>query len=85
MKVPIVSLALARCPLPPPRELSPDLAAARGAAAKGGAAVKCVVVVAADSSVGVLDAATGFPLSRRVFRVYITNFAQNTIPVPLFS
>lgn len=62
MKAPIVSLALARCPLPHHRERT-DLISAHGKL-PGGAAVKCVVATAADSSIGVLDAATGYFLSR---------------------
>jgi hypothetical protein len=62
MKVPIASLALARCPLPPRRARS-DLMSRHGGL-KGGAAIKCVVAVGADSSVGLLDAGSGFCLSK---------------------
>jgi len=90
MKVPVVSLALARCPLPPRRERS-GLVASSGAPgagppAPGGAYVNCVVAVAADSSVGVLDAATGFFLSRRVCAgrhslLYLLHCAESTQPL----
>ena len=62
MKVPVVSLSLARCPLPPRRARSALIA--RHSGLRGGAPVKCVIAAAADSSVGVLDASSGFFLAR---------------------
>ncbi|KAI8474766.1 MAG: hypothetical protein J3K34DRAFT_490656 [Monoraphidium minutum] len=62
MRVPVASLALARCPLPHHRDRNPLISGYDGLHA--GAPIKCVVVAAVDSSVGVLDAATGFFLSR---------------------
>lgn len=62
MKVPVVSLALARCPLPHHRDRNALIGAY--SAMRGGAPIKCVVAAAADSSVGVMDAATGFFLSK---------------------
>jgi hypothetical protein len=62
MRAAVSSLALARCPLPPPRDRNPLLGGY--ASLPAGAPLRCVVAAAADSSVGVLDAATGFFLSR---------------------
>ncbi|GBF90963.1 hypothetical protein Rsub_03818 [Raphidocelis subcapitata] len=64
LKSPAVSLALARCPLPPRRARN-GLVSERLAGAPDGAPVRAVVAVGADSSVVVLDAASGFALSKR--------------------
>jgi hypothetical protein len=60
---PAASLTLARCPLPPRRARS-GLVAGQLGAAPDGAPVRAVVAAGADSSVVVLDAATGFALSK---------------------
>jgi hypothetical protein len=64
VRVPVAALALSRCPLPPHRDRN-DLLGSLGAL-PAGARVPCVLVVGADSTVGVLDRATGFFLSKLV-------------------
>jgi hypothetical protein len=60
--VPIVSLALARCPLPLPRDRNQLLGSF--SRTPGGMAIPCVVALGADSAMSVMDAGTGFPLAR---------------------
>jgi hypothetical protein len=71
---PVASLALGNVPLPHTSERHPALQAAleeqaatgQRAAIATGSPVRAVVAVAADSQVAVLDAASGFFLSRWV-------------------
>jgi hypothetical protein len=60
---PVAALALGLVPLPPPRERCELVAGAYGEL-PAGAPVRAVVVVSQDSCLTVLDAATGFPLSK---------------------
>jgi hypothetical protein len=62
LRVPITSLALARCPLPPPRDRNQLLGSF--SRTPGGTAIPCVVALGADSSITVLDAGMGFPLAK---------------------
>lgn len=62
MRVPVVSLALACLPLPPPRDRNELIGAY--SSLRAGELIQCVVAVGADAGLGVLDAATGFFVSR---------------------
>eukprot|EP00877_Chromochloris_zofingiensis_P001873 jgi/Chrzof1/11687/Cz06g05130.t1 len=62
MQHPVVSLALAQCPLPSHKERSEFMSAYHDLAT--GSHIKTVVAVAQDSCLAVLDAANGFALSR---------------------
>ncbi len=67
---PVVCLALARVPLPAARDRSELMH--EHATAPDGTLVRAVVAVAADSTVGVMDLATGFFISKWV--VYVLGF-----------
>lgn len=62
LRAPVASLAITRAPLPPRRERSGLVPAHEPL--KAGAPVRCVVAAGADASVAVLDAATGYYLSK---------------------
>lgn len=75
MQHPVVSLALAQCPLPSHKERSEFMSAYHDLAT--GSHIKTVVAVAQDSCLAVLDAANGFALSRWAFNTQLLCFCTH--------